>query len=94
MKTWGRSIVVLGFTTVLAACSSGGSGAGSDSAAVSGAGSDSAAVSGTPRLFNQCTWNRSSCMHEGRYEAGEREYAEQEARDLNRASAARLRKGR
>lgn len=84
MKTWGRSIVVLGFTTVLAACSSGGS----------GAGSDSAAVSGTPRLFNQCTWNRSSCMHEGRYEAGEREYAEQEARDLNRASAARLRKGR
>ncbi len=47
-----------------------------------------------PKLVNECTWNRSSCMHEGRYEPGEREYAEQEARDLNRASSARLRRGR
>jgi len=31
-------------------------------------------------------------MHEGRYEAGESEYAEREARDLNRQSAARLRR--
>lgn len=47
-----------------------------------------------PTLVNECTWNRSSCMHEGRYEPGEREYAEQEARELNRASSARLRRGR
>ncbi|MBY6311073.1 hypothetical protein [Alcaligenes faecalis] len=44
------------------------------------------------KLFNQCTWDRESCMHEGRYEAGESEYAEREARDLNRQSAARLRR--
>ncbi len=36
---------------------------------------------------NECKWNRSSCMHEGSYEPGEREYAEQEAKDLNRAAS-------
>lgn len=40
-----------------------------------------------------CAWNRSSCMHEGRYEQGERDYAEQEARRLNQAQSARLRSG-
>ncbi len=44
------------------------------------------------KLFNECTWDRESCMHEGRYEDGESEYAEREARDLNRQSAARLRR--
>ena len=33
-------------------------------------------------------------MYEGRYEAGESEYAERQARDLNRQSAARLRQSR
>lgn len=46
------------------------------------------------KLFNECTWDRESCMHNGRYDADEREYAEQEAKDLNRQSAARLRRSR
>ena len=46
------------------------------------------------KLFNECTWDRESCMYEGRYEAGEGEYAERQARDLNRQSAARLRQSR
>lgn len=41
---------------------------------------------------NECKWNRSSCMHEGSYEPGEREYAEQEAKHLNQAASARLRR--
>lgn len=79
----GRSAILLACSAALAACSSGGS------STVGG----SSGSSGIPRLFNECAWNRSNCMHEGRYEPGEREYAEQEARDLNRASAARLRRG-
>ncbi len=39
-----------------------------------------------------CKWNRSSCMHEGSYESGERAYAEQEAKDLNRAALANFRR--
>ncbi|MFW7343552.1 hypothetical protein V0R37_18665 [Pollutimonas sp. H1-120] len=39
-----------------------------------------------------CRWNRSSCMHEGRYEPGERDYAEEEAKRLNQAQSARLRR--
>lgn len=46
------------------------------------------------KLFNECTWDRESCMHNGRYDADEREYAEQQAKDLNRQSAARLRRSR
>ncbi|SHI22931.1 hypothetical protein [Pollutimonas bauzanensis] len=41
---------------------------------------------------NECKWNRSSCMYEGRYEPGEEGYAEQEAKDLNRAASERLRR--
>lgn len=37
------------------------------------------------KFFNQCTWNRDSCMYEGQYEPGEEEYAEKEARRLNKA---------
>ncbi|NYT85807.1 hypothetical protein H0A62_09345 [Pusillimonas harenae] len=40
---------------------------------------------------NECTWSRSSCMYEGQYEPNEEEYAEEEAKRLNRASAARVR---
>lgn len=39
-----------------------------------------------------CNWNRSGCMYEGAYEPGERAYAEQEARRLNRAASERLRR--
>lgn len=41
---------------------------------------------------NKCKWNRSSCMHEGSYEPGERAYAEQEAKRLNQAALKRLRR--
>lgn len=42
------------------------------------------------RSGGECQWNRSSCMHEGSYEPGERDYAEEEAKRLNRAASARL----
>lgn len=41
---------------------------------------------------NECRLNPESCMYDGQYEAGEREYAEREARRLNKASAERLRR--
>ncbi len=41
---------------------------------------------------NECQWNRSSCMYEGRYEPGEEAYAEQEAKRLNREASLRLRR--
>ncbi|HWK69842.1 MAG TPA: hypothetical protein VNS29_03285 [Burkholderiaceae bacterium] len=57
-------------------------------------GSDSSPRAGTASSGSgACAWNRSSCMHEGRYEQGERDYAEEEARRLNQAQAARLRSG-
>lgn len=40
----------------------------------------------------QCKISPSSCMHEGAYEPGEEEFAEQEAKDLNRAAARKLRR--
>ncbi|MBV7481827.1 hypothetical protein [Bordetella sp. BOR01] len=45
------------------------------------------------RLFNECTWNRSGCMHEGSYEADEEDYAEEEAARLNKAQSVRFRRG-
>ena len=41
-------------------------------------------------LLNACTWNRSSCLYEGSYEPDEEEYAEEEARRLNKAQIKRL----
>lgn len=46
----------------------------------------------SPAHTNECQWNRSSCMYEGRYEPGEEAYAEQEAKRLNRAASLRLRR--
>lgn len=43
-------------------------------------------------ISNECQSNRSSCMHEGRYELGERDYAEQAAKNLNKAALERLRR--
>lgn len=45
------------------------------------------------RLLNECTWNRSGCMYEGSYEDNEEEYAEEEARRLNKAQMRKLRSG-
>lgn len=38
----------------------------------------------------ECQWNRSSCMYEGQYEPGERDYAEEEAKRLNQAASERF----
>jgi hypothetical protein len=37
------------------------------------------------KLFNECTFNRQACMYDGSYEPGEEQYAEEEARRLNKA---------
>ncbi|MDS1142005.1 hypothetical protein RE432_16300 [Pusillimonas sp. SM2304] len=58
-------------------------------ALVSGCSSVAPASSERP---NACTWNRSSCMYEGKYEPGEEAYAEQEAKRLNRAAVSKLRR--
>lgn len=55
------------------------------------AGCSSPSVSASSRS-NECIWNRSGCMYEGSYESGERIYAEEEAKRLNRAASARLRR--
>ncbi|MFD4839885.1 hypothetical protein ACFWP0_20445 [Achromobacter sp. NPDC058515] len=40
----------------------------------------------------ECKWYRSSCLYEGAYESGEEDYAEEEAKRLNKASSDRLRR--
>ena len=40
----------------------------------------------------KCKWAPSSCMHEGSYEPGEEEFAEQEAKDLNRDASKKFRR--
>lgn len=41
---------------------------------------------------NPCLLAPGSCIYEGRYEAGETDYAEQEARRLNEAESLRIRR--
>lgn len=58
---------------------------------------ESAATEGDARVVTtslECRLNRSACIYEGRYESGERQYAEEEARRLNQASINRLRRVR
>lgn len=59
----------------------------------SGPAERSGVSSASPIRNDDCRWNRGSCMHEGSYDAGERDYAEQEARRLNQAAIQRLRRG-
>ncbi|QAA93685.1 hypothetical protein CKA81_07415 [Pollutimonas thiosulfatoxidans] len=80
IQTLSRCGAVLFLAAVISGCSTGSPEAGPS------------ASSRSPGLFNPCTWNRSSCMYEGRYEPGEEAYAEEEARRLNRAAAAKLRR--
>ena len=49
-------------------------------------------IQGGGSASNECVRDRSSCMHEGRCEQGERAYAESEAKRLNRAQLERLRR--
>ncbi|MBJ7263891.1 MAG: hypothetical protein JHC61_09245 [Burkholderiaceae bacterium] len=41
---------------------------------------------------SECKWSRSACMYEGSYELDEEQFAEKEARRLNKAASARLRR--
>jgi hypothetical protein len=47
---------------------------------------------GSQRPGSECRFDRSDCMYEGKYEAGERDWAEDEAARLNRESTRRLRR--
>src|SRR5690606_20001330 len=78
IQTIGRCGAALFLAALVSGCSLLGFGDGDDGA--------------SSRGWNACTLSRSSCMYEGRYEPGEKDYAEQEARRLNQASAAKLRR--
>ncbi len=79
-----RTSCRFGMALLLAALISGCSLLGSEGA---GAGS-----SGAYSPSGECSWNRSRCLYEGAYEPGERDYAEQEAKALNRAALEKLRR--
>ncbi|MBB1593478.1 hypothetical protein A9973_05295 [Achromobacter sp. UMC46] len=61
-------------------------------------GSSSAPSSGSSNASSErvvsdnCKFIRSRCIYEGSYDAGERNYAEQEAKRLNKAELERLRR--
>lgn len=48
--------------------------------------------SGCSSIIGECGFARSSCMYEGKYEQGEEDYAEAEAKRLNKQSTDRLRR--
>lgn len=80
-SVFGRSAVVLGLVVALSACSW-----------LGRSKSESAAPGVYPaERTAQCAENPRSCLYKGRYEPGERDYAEREAARLNRASLERLR---
>lgn len=65
-------------------------------ALLAGCGSSNPGGSGSSAALvrsEECLRNRSQCIYEGSYEKGERAYAEEQARRLNRAQSARLRRG-
>jgi len=84
IQTFGRCGVVLFLAALVPGCSMFGS--------ESSSASSPRASSSSSALSSECNWNRSRCMYEGAYEPDERGYAEEEARRLNQASAARFRR--
>ncbi|HEY9318681.1 hypothetical protein J2732_001932 [Achromobacter deleyi] len=59
----------------------------------SGSGSGEASSAASERVVSDnCKFIRSRCIYEGSYDAGERNYAEQEAKRLNKAELDRLRR--
>jgi len=79
LQNLARSLAVLGVAVMTVACSS------------KGAGSSDSAYTGAARS-SDCERNRRSCIYEGRYESGERDYAESEARRLNQAQLNRMKR--
>ncbi|MGB3288019.1 MAG: hypothetical protein WBA83_01965 [Burkholderiaceae bacterium] len=80
IQTLSRCGIALFCAVLVSGCSLLGFGSDSDSRS-----SSASSASGA------CAWNRSSCMHEGKYEPGEKEYAEEEAKRLNKAQSVRMR---
>lgn len=59
----------------------------------SGSGSGASSSAASERVVSDnCKFLRSRCIYEGSYDAGERNYAEQEAKRLNKAELERLRR--
>jgi hypothetical protein len=81
-----RGAVALGFVALVSGCSSTKTGPGDTASAASG---PRTAVS---QSGSSCRSLLSRCGYEGSYDAGEKEYAEQEAKRLNAAELARLRR--
>jgi len=78
-----RLAAALCFAALLAGCSSG-----KDAGRSGSLGSSPAS---SPDL--KCRISRSSCLYNGSYEPGEKDYAEQAAKDLNQAEYERVRRG-
>ncbi|MBN3269287.1 hypothetical protein QCN28_13535 [Bordetella bronchiseptica] len=79
VQTWSRWAASLSLVALVSGCSWIGLG-------------DSDRGSTSSRVSDECRWNRSGCIYEGSYEPDERDYAEAEARRLNQAESARLRR--
>lgn len=77
----GRCGVALFLVTLASGCS------------ILGFGDSDVEYSSASPISDQCRWNRSSCIYEGKYEPDERAYAEEEAKRLNRIASERLRRG-
>lgn len=80
MQLLGRSAVVILVGALASGCSS------------DGAPTSSSAGRALTVYDDTCKGNRRACIYEGSYEPGERDYAEEEAKRLNRAQAARIRR--
>ncbi|MDO5667590.1 MAG: hypothetical protein Q4G44_07175 [Alcaligenaceae bacterium] len=63
------------------------------SLAACGGPSTSPRVDSSSTVDRRCAYSPQSCLYNGRYELGERAYAEQAAADLNRQQSLRLRRG-
>ncbi|NMK49468.1 hypothetical protein [Achromobacter sp. Bel] len=86
IQTLSRYTVALLLVALVSGCSSILPGASS-----SGSGASSSAASERV-VSDNCKFLRSRCIYEGSYDAGERNYAEQEAKRLNKAELERLRR--
>ncbi|KNE25063.1 MULTISPECIES: hypothetical protein [Achromobacter] len=82
IQTLGRPAVALMLAGLVAGCSS----------ILPGSSEPASAAASERVVSDNCKFLRSRCIHEGSYDAGERDYAELEARRLNQAELQRLRR--
>lgn len=87
VQTLSRYAAALWLAGLLAGCTSG------RQPTAPGASTSTGAAAAAERVVSDdCKWLRSRCIYEGSYDAGERNYAEQEAKRLNTAELDRLRR--